>query len=164
MTGLLIAAAPILAALLERATGGSPLGVKQVSGLGVGLAGVALLAGPALSGGSAVPIIEVLLVAGCYALAPWVAARHLTDVPSLPMTAACLGFAALVYAGPAAAMWPTEMPSARVLLALAALTLICTALAFIVFFALIREVGPARALVFTYVNPAVGRSARRRRV
>jgi hypothetical protein len=44
------------------------------------------------------------------------------------------------------------------------LTLICTALAFIVFFALIREVGPARALVFTYVNPAVGRSARRRRV
>jgi drug/metabolite transporter (DMT)-like permease len=85
-------------------------------------------------------------------------------MPSLPMTAACLAFAALVYAGPAAAMWPTEMPSARVLLALAALTLICTALAFIVFFALIREVGPARALVFTYVNPAVGRSARRRRV
>ena len=65
------------------------------------------------------------------------------------------GFAALVYAAPAAATWPTEMPSTRVLLALAGLAVICTALAFIVFFALIREVGAARALVFTYVNPAV---------
>jgi drug/metabolite transporter (DMT)-like permease len=46
-----------------------------------------------------------------------------------------------------------------VLLAIAALALICTALAFLVFFALIREVGPARALVFTYVNPAVALAA-----
>jgi drug/metabolite transporter (DMT)-like permease len=84
-----------------------------------------------------------------------IAARHLRDVPALPMTATCLGFGALVYAAPAAATWPTEMPSLRVLSALAGLAIICTALAFIVFFALIREVGAARALVFTYVNPAV---------
>jgi drug/metabolite transporter (DMT)-like permease len=76
-------------------------------------------------------------------------------VPALPMTAACLGFAALVYAAPAAMTWPSETPSTRVLLALAGLAVICTALAFIVFFALIREVGAPRALVFTYVNPAV---------
>jgi drug/metabolite transporter (DMT)-like permease len=44
-------------------------------------------------------------------------------------------------------------------LALALLAIICTALAFIVFFALIREVGPARALVFTYVNPVVALAA-----
>jgi drug/metabolite transporter (DMT)-like permease len=75
------------------------------------------------------------------------------------MTAACLGVAAIVYAGPAAATWPTEMPSTRVLLALAALAVICTAIAFIVFLALIREVGAARALVFTYVNPAVALAA-----
>ena len=61
----------------------------------------------------------------------------------------------MVYVGPAAVTWPAQRPSGTVLLALAALALICTALAFIVFFALIREVGPARALVFTYVNPAV---------
>jgi drug/metabolite transporter (DMT)-like permease len=101
------------------------------------------------------PIVEVLLVATCYAIAPLIAARHLGDVPALPMTAACLGFAALVYAAPAAVTWPAEMPSTRVLLALAGLAVICTALAFLVFFALIREVGAARALVFTYVNPAV---------
>ena len=156
MTGLLIAASPIIAAILDRFTGGEQrLGFRRILGLAVGLAGVAVLAGPHLAGGSAWPIVEVLLVATCYAIAPLIAARHLGDVPALPMTAACLGFAALVYAAPAAVTWPTEMPSTRVLLALAGLAVICTALAFLVFFALIREVGAARALVFTYVNPAV---------
>lgn len=156
MTGLLIAASPIIAAVLDRFTGGERrLGVRRITGLGVGLAGVAVLAGPNLAGGAAWPMAEVLLVATCYAIAPLIAARHLSDVPTLPMTAACLGFAALVYAAPATATWPREMPSTRVLLALAGLAIICTALGFVVFFALIREVGGPRAMVFTYVNPAV---------
>jgi drug/metabolite transporter (DMT)-like permease len=120
---------------------------------------VAVLAVPELTGGSTWPVIEVLLTATCYAVAPLIAARYLADVPTLPMTAACLGFAALVYAGPAAATWPDEMPTPRVLLALAGLAVVCTALAFIVFFALIREVGAARALVFTYLNSAVALAA-----
>jgi drug/metabolite transporter (DMT)-like permease len=156
MTGLLIAASPIIAAILDRFTGGEQrLGLRRALGLGIGLAGVAVLAGPNLAGGSTWPVIEVLMVATCYAIAPLIAARHLSNVPALPMTATCLGFGALVYAAPAVATWPTEMPSARVLLAMAGLAIICTALAFIVFFALIREVGAPRALVFTYVNPAV---------
>ena len=158
MTGLLIAAAPIIAAVLDRLTGGERLGAKRILGLAIGIAGVAVLAGPHISG-STWPIAEVLLVATCYAIAPLIAARHLADVPALPMTAVCLGFAALVYAVPAAATWPTEMPSTQVLLALAGLAVICTALAFLVFFALIREVGAARALVFTYINPAVALTA-----
>ncbi|MCV7424801.1 EamA family transporter [Mycobacterium yunnanensis] len=160
LTGLLIAASPIIAALLDRLTGGERrLGVTRITGLGVGLAGVAVLAGPEITGGSAWPVAEVLLVATCYAIAPLVAGRHLADVPALPMTAACLGVAAVVYAGPAVATWPTAMPSARVLVAVATLAVVCTAVAFIVFFALIREVGPTRALVFTYVNPAVALAA-----
>jgi drug/metabolite transporter (DMT)-like permease len=156
LTGLLIAASPIIAAILDRLTGGEQrLGFRRLTGLGIGLAGVAVLAGPHLTGGSAWPVVEVLLVSTCYAIAPLIAARHLADVPALPMTATCLAFGALVYAAPAAATWPTEMPSTRVLAAIAGLAVICTALAFIVFFALIREVGAARALVFTYVNPAV---------
>jgi drug/metabolite transporter (DMT)-like permease len=158
MTGLLIAAAPIIAAVLDGFTGGERLGYKRIIGLAIGMCGVAVLAGPHI-GGSTWPIIEVLMVATCYAIAPLIAARYLADVPALPMTAVCLGFAALVYAAPAAATWPTEMPSAQVLLALGGLAVICTALAFIVFFALIREVGPSRALVFTYVNPAVAVTA-----
>jgi drug/metabolite transporter (DMT)-like permease len=159
-TGLLIAAAPIIAAVLDRITGGTRrLGVPQKLGLGVGLAGVAVLAGPGLAGGGAWPVSEVLLVSTCYAIAPLIAARYLTDVPALPMTAACLGLAALVYAAPAALHWPQEMPSSRVLIATGVLAVVCTALAFLVFFALIREVGAARALVFTYVNPAVALAA-----
>jgi drug/metabolite transporter (DMT)-like permease len=158
MTGLLIAAAPIIAAILDRFTGGEQLGVKRILGLAIGISGVAVLAGPNI-GGSTWPIVEVLLVAVCYAIAPLIAARYLADVPTLPMTAVCLGFAALVYAAPAAATWPDEMPSSSVLLALGGLAVICTALAFIVFFALIREIGAARALVFTYINPAVALAA-----
>ncbi|MGV0853257.1 DMT family transporter [Mycolicibacterium phlei] len=154
MTGLLIAASPIIAAVLDRCTGGERLGPKRIAGLAVGICGVAVLAGPHL-GGAPWPIAEVLLVATCYAIAPLIAARRLADVPALPMTAVCLSFAALVYAAPAVTTWPTALPSTRVLVALAALGVVCTALAFLLFFALIREVGAARALVFTYINPAV---------
>jgi drug/metabolite transporter (DMT)-like permease len=158
MTGLLIAAAPILAAVVDRFTGGERLGCKRIAGLAIGISGVAVLAGPQI-GGSTWPVVEVLMVASCYAFAPLIAARYLADVPALPMTAVCLGFAALVYAVPAGVAWPTQMPSTRVLLALAGLAIVCTALAFVVFFALIREVGAARALVFTYINPAVALAA-----
>lgn len=159
MTGLLIAAAPIIAAMLDRLTGGERLSARRIAGLGIGMAGVAVLAGPGLTGGHGVPIAEVLLVATCYAIAPLVAARYLADVPALPLTAACLALAALIYTAPAVAAWPHEMPSVRALLALVVLAVVCTALAFIIFFALIREVGPARALVVTYINPAVALAA-----
>ena len=119
------------------------------------IAGFALLIGTAA--GQGLTYGEAVTIAGRDA--PLIAARYLADVPALPMTAVCLGFAALVYAAPAAATWPDEMPPTRVLLALSGLAIICTALAFIVFFALIREVGAARALVFTYINPAVALAA-----
>ena len=51
--------------------------------------------------------------------------------------------------------WPSALPSGWVLAALAGLAVVCTATAFILFFQLIAEVGPARATVITYVNPAV---------
>jgi drug/metabolite transporter (DMT)-like permease len=160
LTGLLIAASPIVAAVLAWLTRSEThFGVGRIAGLAVGLVGVGVLAGPELTGGSARSVAEVLLVAVCYAIAPLIAARYLADVPTLPLTAACLTVAALVYATPAAITWPDHVPSARVLLALLALAVLCTAVAFIVFFALIKEVGASRALVFTYVNPAVALAA-----
>jgi len=71
------------------------------------------------------------------------------------MTAVCLAAATVVYAPAAALTWPARLPSAAVLGSLAALGVLCTAVAFVVFFRLIAEVGPARATVITYVNPAV---------
>jgi drug/metabolite transporter (DMT)-like permease len=67
----------------------------------------------------------------------------------------CLGAAAVAYAPFAALTWPRSMPSLQVLGALAGLGVVCTAAGFLVFFRLIAEVGPARATVITYVNPAV---------
>ncbi len=160
LAGLLIAAVPIIGVVIARLTGGTErLSLRRWAGLMVGLAGVAVLAAPHLAGGNGWPVIEVLLVALGYASAPLIAARKLADVPALPMTTACLSLAALAYTPAAILTWPHQLPSGRVLAALAALGIICTALAFIVFLGLIREVGTSRAMVFTYINPAVAVAA-----
>jgi drug/metabolite transporter (DMT)-like permease len=160
LAGLLIAAVPIISVVIARLTGGTErLSPRRWAGLIIGLAGVAVLAAPDLSGGSGWPIAEVLLVAVGYASAPLIAARRLGDVPALPMTVACLSLAALIYTPAAILTWPHHMPSGRVLAALAALGIVCTAFAFIVFLQLIREVGTSRAMVFTYINPAVAVAA-----
>jgi Predicted permeases len=160
MAGLLIAAVPIIAVILGKLTGDRErLGPVRWLGLLVGLAGVALLAAPHLTAEGAWPIVEVALVAVGYALGPLITARRLADVPSLPLTAACLTLAALVYTPPAILTWPETMPPARVLVALGVLAVVCTALAFVLFFELVREVGPSRVTVITYVNPAVAVAA-----
>jgi drug/metabolite transporter (DMT)-like permease len=160
LAGLLIAAVPIIGVVIARVTGGTErLSPWRWAGLIIGLAGVVVLAAPHLSGGSAWPVAEVLLVALGYASAPLIAARKLADVPALPMTTACLGLAALLYTPAAIMSWPHRVPSGRALAALAGLGLVCTACAFIVFLELIREVGTSRTMVFTYVNPAVAVAA-----
>jgi len=160
LAGLLIAAVPIISVVAARLTGGTErLSPRRWTGLIIGLAGVAVLAAPDLSGGSGLAVTEVLLVAVGYATAPLIAARKLADVPALPMTAACLSLGALAWLPAAILAWPQRVPSGRVLAALAALGVICTACAFLVFLALIREVGTSRAMVFTYVNPAVAVAA-----
>jgi drug/metabolite transporter (DMT)-like permease len=155
-TGLLVASVPIVVVLLGRLTGGTDrLTAVRWTGLLAGLGGVALLAGPTAAGGDVLSVAEVLLVAVCYATGPLIASRRLGHLPPLEMTAVCLAFAAVVYAPLAVLTWPSAMPSVQVLAALAALAVICTAAAFPIFFQLIAEVGPARASVITYVNPAV---------
>ena len=155
-SGLLIAAVPIFSALLAVATRSSDrLTWIRWAGLAIGLGGVAVLAGPGAGHGDTLPVIFVLLTALGYAIGPLIANRKLAGLPPVAVNTVCLGAAALVYAPFAALTWPRSVPSAQVLLALAGLGVICTAAAFLVFFRLIAEVGPARATVITYVNPAV---------
>jgi drug/metabolite transporter (DMT)-like permease len=154
LSGLLVATVPIIGAVLARLTGGERLTVTRWTGLLIGLGGVALLAGRA-AGGSAWPVAEVLLVATGYAIGPLIASRKLSDLPGLGVTAVCLAFAAVVYAPAAALTLPHALPPARVIGSLAVLAVLCTAAAFVMFFMLIAEIGPARATVITYVNPAV---------
>jgi drug/metabolite transporter (DMT)-like permease len=156
LSGLLIASVPIVVVVLGRLTGGTErLSFLRWAGLLAGLAGVALLAGPRAMSGDAWSVAEVLMVAVCYATGPLIASRKLADLPPLGMTAACLALSAVIYAPAAALTWPASMPSGRVLAALAGLAVVCTAAAFLLFFRLIAEVGPARASVITYINPVV---------
>ncbi len=154
--GLLIASVPILGAILAMLTRDCDrLTAVRWAGLGLGLGGVALLAGPTAGGGDAWAVTEVLLTALGYATGPLIASRKLASAPSLGTNAVCLTFAALVYSPFAALAWPHAVPSANVLASIATLGVVCTGAAFVLFFALIGEVGPARATVITYVNPAV---------
>jgi drug/metabolite transporter (DMT)-like permease len=156
MTGLLIASVPIITVIFARLAGGTErLTPVRWAGLLIGLAGVAVLAGPGALGGNAWSVAQVMLVAVCYSIGPLIANRKLSELPALAVNAFCLSFAAIAYAPAAALTWPSSVPSVQVLASLAALAVICTALAFVLFFKLIAEVGPARAMVFTYVNPAV---------
>jgi drug/metabolite transporter (DMT)-like permease len=161
LAGLLIASVPIIVALLSLLlAAGERLTPVRWAGLLIGLLGVALLAGPNLIGSSAGDGVarsvgEVLFVALCYGTGPLIANRKLADAPPLAMTAASLSLAAVIYAPLAALDWPSAMPSAKVLASIAGLAVICTAVAFLIFFRLISEVGPARASVITYVNPAI---------
>ncbi|MET7457364.1 DMT family transporter [Streptomyces sp. NPDC005574] len=158
--GLLIAGVPIVGVALARFFGDTErLGIRRLTGLALGLAGVGVLTVPHLTGGDARSMAEVLLTVVGYATAPLIAARHLKNVPTLQLTAPCLLLAALVYAPGAAMTWPARMPSAEVLAALAALGVICTAVAFVAFLELIKEAGPTRATVITYVNPAIAVAA-----
>lgn len=158
MTGLLVATVPLFAALI--ALGGGDRGVLRPTraiGLLVGFVGVAIVvAGPGLFGGqvSLLAAGEVLLVAVLYAIAPFIIARKLSDVPSLGTITLSLLMIGVIYL-PIGILTQHRMPTLPSLAALLALAVICTAVAFLAFFALIREVGPVRAPLFTYVNPVV---------
>ncbi len=155
-TGLLVAAVPIIGAVLGRLTGGQDrLTPVRWAGLIIGFGGVAVLAGPDAAHGDALSVAAVLLTALGYAIGPMIANRKLQAVPPAAANTVCLAMAALVYVVPAALTWPHSAPSAKVILSLIALGAVCTATAFVVFFQLIAEVGAARATVITYVNPAV---------
>jgi drug/metabolite transporter (DMT)-like permease len=155
-SGLLVAAVPIFSALLAWLTrSGDRLTPVRWAGLAIGLGGVALLAGPSARQVGPLPVLEVLGTALGYSIGPLIANRKLSDLPPVAVNTVCLGTAAIVYAPFAALTFPRHVPSPQVLGALAALGVICTAAGFLVFFRLIAEVGPARATVITYVNPAV---------
>jgi drug/metabolite transporter (DMT)-like permease len=156
LTGLLIAAVPLVGAVVVALTGDrEQQGRRRWLGLLVGIAGVAALVGLNVGNVDPVAVVEIFGVAVCYAIGPIILSRSLSDLPALGVVAASLLLTAVAYAPLAAWRWPGETPSGRVLLSVVGLAVICTALAFLVFFALIGEVGPVRATVITYVNPAV---------
>jgi drug/metabolite transporter (DMT)-like permease len=155
LTGLLVAAVPLIGVLIGRLSGtGEHVDARRWAGLLLGLLGVGLLVGLDLGSVSLLALAEVGLVTIGYATAPIIMARQLSDLPSFSVVCAALLLSALAWAPYGLTHWPGHV-AANSIASIVILALVCTAVAFVVFFALIGEIGPNRATVITYVNPAV---------
>jgi drug/metabolite transporter (DMT)-like permease len=155
LSGLLIAAVPLVGVIVARAIrSDEQADWLQVAGLLVGLVGVAMLVGLDFGSIHTASLAEILVVVVGYAVAPVIMARRLADLPSIPVVSASLLLVAIGYLPYAVLRWPSGITGQQVA-AVATLGVVCTAVAFILFFALIAAIGPARAVVITYVNPAV---------
>lgn len=158
LSGLLVASVPLIGAVvlafLPDGRHDERLSAVRVTGLLIGIGGVAALVGVDVTARDAWAVVEVIATAVGYAIGPIIIARRLADLPSLGVVTASLVVTAVGYAPFAATHWPDRI-SASAGWSVLGLGVICTALAFVVFFALIDAVGPGRATVITYVNPAV---------
>ncbi|MBL7261777.1 DMT family transporter [Paractinoplanes lichenicola] len=155
LTGLLIAVEPVAIALLMART--ERLTPIRVAGLVLGFGGVALLVGLDLSGDrlGLLGAGMVLVAALSYAVATMIVQRRLSDVPAESLVGATTGITALALAPFAAFSLPSHPVRLEAWTSLAALGLLCTALALLAFYQLIGEVGSTRAGLVTYVNPVV---------
>ena len=156
LTGLLLAGVPLVGTVFALATGGTErLPRTAWLGLLTGLGGVTLIVGSNLGSADATAFAQVAVVVIGYAVGPAILARRLGGLSSVGVMALSLGLCALVYIPIAALQWPTTVPSTNVLGSIVILAVVCTAAAFLIFAALIDEIGPVRATVITYINPAV---------
>lgn len=156
LAGLLISAVPLVTWVAAVAFGRrEQIGPVNIAGLLLGLVGVAAIVGLDLHASDALAFLEMAAVVIGYSVAPVILSRFLMGLPPVGVTAAALTLCAVAYAPAAALQWPASPPSLGVMAAVAVLAVVCTAVAFLLFFALIAEIGPVRATVFTYINPAV---------
>jgi drug/metabolite transporter (DMT)-like permease len=157
LTGLLVATVPFVAALAGRLLGEEErLTPIRLLGMGIGVVGIVALLGLDIEGVTLLALVAVAFTVIGYATGPLVISRALPEVPGVAASSVALFVTAVVYAPFAVPQFDqvTDASSAA-LLSLVGLGAICTALALALFFVLIREVGPQRALVITFVNPAV---------
>jgi drug/metabolite transporter (DMT)-like permease len=156
LAGLLVSAVPLIGVLIAPLFGNREgIGPVGIGGLLVGLVGVGAIVGFDLVGSNVIALVEMGFVALGYAIGPAILSRYLNGVPSVSVIGISLAACAVAYAPVAALQWPHVVPHASVLGSVAVLAVVCTAIAFLLFFALIAEIGPVRATVITYINPAV---------
>ena len=158
LAAILIAAVPLVVAFLalrfDRAE--QPTRTRFI-GMLIGLGGVAALVGIDIGGRGSelIGAAAVLAATFGYACGPLIVKRHLSDADPLGPVAGALGIASIMLLPLALGGLPTETPSDEAIASVAVLGLICTALAFLIFFRLMAEIGPSRATIITYVNPVV---------
>jgi drug/metabolite transporter (DMT)-like permease len=154
LTGVIQAAAPIFTVILasrmdrtQRVTG------VRLVGVAVGFVGVALLVG-VQSGGDLVAALAVLGVALCYAASVLVAGLTVRELPPLQVSIGQMAFAAAMLAPFALSQLPAAAPPAKVWFAIAALGVLGSGVAYLLYFTIIASAGASRAILVTYLVPA----------
>jgi drug/metabolite transporter (DMT)-like permease len=156
LAGLLVAGVPLVGAVLAVATGDADrLERRSLAGLFIGLIGVVAIVGGDFEAADATALVQIGIVVVGYAVGPAILARKLDGLPSVGVMALSLALCAVIYLPIVAVEGDATLPSPGVIASVALLGVVCTAVAFLLFAALIGEVGPVRATVITYVNPAV---------
>jgi drug/metabolite transporter (DMT)-like permease len=163
LSAILNSTAPLWAALFAALWLGERLAPSRIAGLAIGFAGVLFLAWdkasfkPGEHGVSAgVAIAACLAATLCYGFAANYTKRALGGVSPLAVAAGSQSAAALALALPAVWAWPAAMPSPRSWSALAALALLCTGVAYLLYFRLIARLGASRAISVTFLIPVFG--------
>lgn len=160
LSAILNATVPLFGALIAWLWLGDRPRASRTVGLAIGFAGVALLAWdkasfkPDASGiAPAWAVLACLFATLCYGIAATATKKYLTGLPPLVTATGSQIGASMALVIPAAFFWPDQSPSLRAWLALGVVGVLCTGVAYILYFRLIEQAGPARALTVTFVVP-----------
>ncbi|GAB2724802.1 DMT family transporter [Melaminivora jejuensis] len=159
LTSILNAAVPLFGALVALLWLGERIAGLRWLGLLLGFAGIALLAwrtpGALASSGSTPgwAVAACLAASTCYAVGASFVQRYLQGVPPLACATGSQIGAAVALALPTLWAWPQHTPSASAWAAVAAIALLCTGIAYLLYFRLIARAGPSRALAVTFLAP-----------
>jgi drug/metabolite transporter (DMT)-like permease len=158
LAGLMLAVVPIFAVITSRIRGeDNAFNVRRIAGIAIGIAGVFALVGVD-SLNSDINIGAILMLIGAalgYATAPVLISTKLKSADSTSVIAMSSLAVTLIYLPLVPSHLPTHQPGASAILAIITLAVVSTILGFAVFFALIAEIGPMKATLITYINPAV---------
>jgi drug/metabolite transporter (DMT)-like permease len=158
LAGLLVATVPIWSAILASIFGDKTVWHKsRLFGLIIGFIGVVAVVGiESLSGRQDVfSICMVILASMGYAYAINMVNRRIPEVPGLVLNIWAMIITSIIYLPFAIISWPTKTPSFAAIGSVIGLGVLCTALAFVLFFEIVIEIGPPRASLVTYLNTAV---------
>ena len=157
LTGLLVATTPIWSSVFTAMYGDKTVWhPKRLAGILIGFIGIIALVGiESFSGTSPLWAIAFVLVSAIgYAFAVIMVTRALPGVSGIAINALAMSITAVIYSPFAALQWPKHHVAFSAIFALLVLGVVCTALAFIVFFIVLNEIGAARASLVTYLNTA----------
>ena len=157
LAGLLVSTVPIFSTIFSSLRGDhSVWQPKRIFGLVVGFVGIIALVGIESITGSSNPkaIAMVILASILYAYAVLMITANLPGVDGIAINGVAMGITCIFYTPIAIAVWPSNPVSAQAITALVALGVFSTAIAFMLFFIVIVEIGAARGSLTTYVNTA----------